>query len=336
MTTKVLNTMSTSTRINGIPLTLELNPIDTPFKQYLYEQVKKHNEEFEPCLFRVLPRLQDINEMCTFGVFSQTLMKSRVQYILASSSVNIDGALCTITQLSRYYLDFYHPNKLRSFGALTRATYELPQTPPLYIDPTIMMSGTYVDIKSAYFTTLINVGWDISYWQGVWLSPGRKPIDFPLKSSKPARSYLVTGSLKSSVGIWTGQKTYWRKTHNKHLNYQLWGYVTSMLHSIAQYAVSHCGACYVHTDGYIIPSENVAELIGYIKSWGLNAEVKAEGITYVCGFANFMCGEKRTKVFDPAKLQVKHDKIRWDIPALWLRDTTHRIININPADSIQD
>lgn len=327
--------MSISTRTRDVPLTLELNPIDTPFKQYAYEQIRQHNEDYTPCVFKHLPMLTDIDELCTFGVFTRTLMRSKKQYLMESATINIGGALSTITALSRLYLDYYHPHKLRAFGALTRATYQLPQRPPLYVDPTIMQHASYVDIKSMYFSILNQVGWDISYWSEHHLTTGRKPLDFPLKQCKPARSYLVTGSLKSAVGIWTGQKTYWRKTHNKHINYELWGYVQSVLHSIAQYAVLYCKAAYVHTDGYIVPDEYVQDLIQHISMYGLSAEVKTTGATYICGFANYMCGEKHTKVFNPAKLQRKQDKIRWDIPRLWVRDITNQVVTQNSTDSRQ-
>lgn len=318
--------MSISTPINGIPLTFELNPISTPFLQYLYERVKAHNEEYQPCLFKHLPMLQDIDEPCTFGVFSQQLMKSKKQYLSARASVNINGALTTVTNVSRLYLDYYHPHRLRAFGALIRDTYEYPQQPPLYVVRSIMQNGSYVDIRSTYFSILLNIGWDISFWKGVWLTPGRAPSDFPLARDKAARSYLVTGALKSAVGVWNGYKTFWMKTHNKHINYELWGCIQCILHSIAQYAVMNCHAVYVHTDGYIIPSEYVADLLYHIRSYGLDATVKATGVTIVCGFANYMCGEKRTKIFRADKATHPYDKIRWDIDAIWVRNTVASVI----------
>jgi hypothetical protein len=319
--------MSISTLIDRIPLSPGLNPIDTPLKQFIYGSAKAHNEEYTPCAFKTLPKLTEIDELCTFGVFSQTLMQSRKQYLLASGVINIDGAYTTITNVSRLYLDYYHPNKLRSFGALTRDTYELPAAPPLYIVPSIIQHGAYVDIKSTYFNILLNVGWDLSFWLGRWLTPGRKPLDFPLKENKPARSYLVTGCLKSAVGIWDGHNAYFRHTRNRHINYELWGYVTSTLHCIAQYAVLYCDARYVHTDGYIVPMKYADDLIAHIASWGLRAEIKAHGETMINGFANYICGEKRTKVFHPDRKRIGLNRIRWDVPAIWVRDATIEAIN---------
>jgi hypothetical protein len=297
--------------------------INSDFMQYAYEKSVEHNEKYHPVIFKTIPELESIEETCTFGVFSRTLIASKRHYSSIAASVDINGATCTITQLSRLYLDYYHPRRLRAFGALTRKLWELRQNPPLYVNRTIIPQGTYVDIKSTYYSLLTLVGWNADYYPSRWLIQGRLPLDYPLKDDKIARAYLVTGSLKSVVGIWNGKKAFYRKTHNPHINYALWGLVTDILHCIAQYAVSQCEAVYVHTDGYIVPEHRTEQLINHIATWGLTAGVKHQGETMVCGFSNFICGERITKGFDPTRVHDKVDGIDWDIDREWLRTAVY-------------
>lgn len=328
--------MSISTPTKTLKPAYDLSPIDSHLKQFLFDKAEQHNAEYKPALFRHLPDLHDIGEVCTFGVYAQTLMQSRRHFMTYAGSVNIAGAICSITQVSRWYLDYYHPKPLRSFGALTRATYELPPLVPTFIKPSILIKGTYVDISNTYFSILLNTGWDVSFYSGVWLTPGRMPLDFPLQNCKPARSYLVTQGLKGVVGIWTGAKVIYKPIHNRHLNYELWGYIKCVLHSIARFAVEVCNAIYVHTDGYIVPSNCVQTLMSYISSFHLSPRIVSEGETFVCGFGNYKCGDKYTKIFRPDRHGAYIDKINRDINPDWIRNETIRSIRTGVSRRLYD
>lgn len=323
--------MSTSIQTKLVTL-----PINSDFMQYAHERAVEHNAKFKPSVFKSVPPLESIDELCVFGVYSRTLLKSELHYLSIAASVDINGATCSITEVSRWYLDYYHPNSLRSFGSLTRSLWELSQRPPLYVHRSTIRKASYVDIKSTYYSILSVVGWNVDYYPHQWVIQGRLPLDFPLRNDKVARSYLVTASLKSVVGMWTGKRAFYRQTRNRHINYSLWGIVTDILHSIAQYAVDECEAVYVHTDGYIIPEEYTDKLINHISSWGLLAGVKHNGECMVCGFSNFMVGERRTEGFNPAKYHQDVDGIDRTVDRIWLRNAVVKAQQIGNGYRLYD
>lgn len=216
--------------------------------------------------------------------------------------VNMGYGAQTPGDVVRDYLDFYFPARLRAFHNEAKF-YDTHVSTPLFLRPGILSDGVYVDVKSAYFSIVNLVGWNVRYQPSSWVSPGRPCYDFPLANdtrriAKSARACLVSFGLHRKSTFWNGSKLSERATKNNHVNYGLWHIAQDILHAIASVAVQ-LGARYVHTDGYILPAGAAEILEEYIASWGFHSGRKGAGKTMVLGFGNFQVGEFRTKRLRP-------------------------------------
>lgn len=261
------------------------------------------------------PDIRSMEERVFWGVFSWSIPKLAQRWVKRNSIVQVNGLVATPSDIVRDYLDFNHPHPLRAVGIEARG-YEEHRFAPLFVRPTVLANAAYVDIKSTYYSIVLNLGWDVGYAPGRWLVPGRAPIDFPLPSDKSARNYLVSIGVSAGVTVWTGHKFQYLKGNNPHRNRGLWSVVMDTLHAIAECAIS-LGACYVHTDGYIIPTDRADVLIERIASFGLTANVRASGPAYVFGIGNYKVGEKQTLGFDPYRLQHSFDNL-YKVDSRWL------------------
>lgn len=262
------------------------------------------------------PNLRTVNDMLYWGVFSWQLPKLKERWVKSNSALLLGNLALTPGDAVRDYLDFYHPKTLRAIGTEARL-YGETRTAPLFVKRSLLLEGTYIDIRSAFFSIVKMVGWNINYMPGQWINPGRAPIDFPYPEIKGARNYLVSIALPAVVSIWNGYSMVYKNGHNAHINRGLWRCVMDILHSIASYAV-YLGAVYVHTDGYILPSEMAPLLSKKIEEFGLESRVLAQGETLVIGFGNYMVGDKKTKSFDPSTVQEDFKYIE-PTPADWLQ-----------------
>lgn len=244
------------------------------------------------------PDIRLFNERIIWGVFSWTFPARKVRQIKKSVVRDIGNGWQTPSEIARDYLDFYYPKRLRATGAQARAICE-HKTAPLFINPGVLQHGVYIDLQAAYFTIMLRYGWNVDYFPGRWIIPGRPPVDFPLAWDKIGRNCLVSAGISSSTNIWTGKKFIRKRTKNLHVNYGLWTLIQDLLHLVASFAVYRCEALYVHTDGYIIPVENRERLTDFIEALGLQWTIKGEGQTHVVSFGNFYCGERHTKYLDP-------------------------------------
>ncbi len=273
-------------------------------------------------LYSDFPDIREIHSRVYWGIYSWTLSALKRRWLLAHTSLSDNGLICSPADIVRDYLDYYHPRRLRATGVEVRQ-YEQPKSAPLYIHPSTIREGTYIDIKSTYFSIVKVIGWDINYLPGQWLTPGRAPLDFPLPADKPARNYLVSIGLPGSMTIWTGHQWVYQNAQNVHINLGLWSAVMDILHSIANIAVA-LGAIYVHTDGYILPSKNAAQLMQQIRLFRLTPEVRAEGETILLGFANYVCGSRKTKSLNPLRLQSHWTNV-YETDAEFLKNAIQRI-----------
>lgn len=290
--------------------------------QFIFNQTEKRNEKNKHVLYSDFPDITQIRERVYWGIYSWTLTKSKRRWLNYETALHVDDMICSPTDIVRDYLDFYHPNRLRATGLEVR-NYETRRYAPLYIHPTTIQDATYIDIKSTYYSIVTLLGWNVGYMPGQWLIAGRAPLDFPLPNDKPARNYLVSIGLPGEIDVWTGYRWVSQSVPNVHINLALWSVIMDILHSIASIAVA-LGAIYVHTDGYILPSERANELMLAIRQFRLTPEVRAEGPTILLGFANYMCGERRTKSFPHDNLQANFSNVV-QTPGRWLRKAINDI-----------
>ncbi len=273
--------------------------ISKHFYAYLVDRAKERHSKNEHIVYSSFPDIRHIRTMIYWGVFSWSIPKYRERWLIKSAAVDVEGYASTPGDIVRDYLDYWHPRPLRCIGAEARM-YQTPMSAPLYSTAHTIQNGTYIDISSAYFSIVKMVGWNINYLSEMWVIAGRAPIDFPLADHKGARNYLVSIGRPTPMLIWNGYEFKQKTARNVHTNLGLWHLVMEILHSIAAYAIA-CSAQYVHTDGYIIPTENVGYLLNYIESFGLSARVLGQGEAYVFGIGNYSVGDKRSKSFDPKR-----------------------------------
>lgn len=235
------------------------------------------------------------DERIYLGVMSWTLPDRHERWIKPSAVINIGNGLQTAGEIARDYLDFKFPNRLRATGAQA-ALLKMHRSAPLYCEPSVLEDATYVDLKSAFWSIMMLLGWNVDYYPSKWIVKGKAPDDYPLSEHKQARNSLVTCGLSTPLRMWTGKKVTRQFARNNHINMGLWAIIMDTLHAIAAYA-RQLDAVYIHTDGYILPSEKAKDLLTIIREFGLYASVKASGISTVIGMGNWKVGNKATKFY---------------------------------------
>lgn len=258
-------------------------------KQRNDERTEKYNHE----LINEWPRITDITSRVYLGMFAWTLPNDKRRLLWEPTHVNLGYGPATPGDIVRDYLGYKFPKRLR---VTTQQYHEIMKHRSF---PCMAIAGdypdmTYVDLKSAYWSIMCAVGWDVDYNPGKWMGVRSSVLDFPLPDNKPARSALVTAGLSSPVRVWDGHRLGWQSTNNMHINYSLWALVQDVLHGVA-HDMLDVGAVYVHTDGYIVPSGRVGEAMEVIESWGLRSGIKAAGPAHIWGVGVYRVGDHKTK-----------------------------------------
>ncbi len=294
--------------INEMEYHLDVRAIE---RRNRYKQVIEVKSAFE------WPRASDLTEPAILGTYSIATLKTKTRYMLAPGCLKIaryGTDIETATSLARDYLRemYRQPRITHSQAELTKNQYM-----PLYARPSYYNNGYYIDIKSAWWSILLLAGWDVDYWPGILLAPGRPPIDFPYPLHKLARSALVSVAQSTTIDITIpGQLTRTQKpAYNRLLNWPLYALIAHVLGAIAIQAIN-AGAIYVNSDGYIAPNEESAEkILNIINQWGLKSTVKHEGKGWVLGPGCYRVGSYRTKRNMPPStirnISINPDYVTW-------------------------
>lgn len=307
--------------MTNIGLTLT-HPNNQLLEQFIDERTEIRHSKNKHILYNQFPDIREISERVFWGMFTWTMPNSKRRLLVKNTAIRTGKLVMSAGDIVRDYLDFYHPAKLRCIGAEAR-DFLKPISAPLYVRPSIIQRGVYIDIESTYFSILKLIGWDCAYKRGKWVTAGRAPIDFPLPAHKGARNYLVSVGLNTPMTIWNGKEFIFQQGNNKHINMALWHLVQDILHSIATTAIE-LGAVYVHTDGYIIDETKAEKLISVIKDWGLNGRVLGEGESIVLGVGNYWVGDKKSKAFDYNRVQKPFCKIE-QTDGSWLQRQVQKL-----------
>ena len=300
---------------------------------YLNFQAETRHKTYRHVIYTSFPDIRDIPVRVFWGVFSWVIPSEKTRYVKRKSIVPCTVLASTPGDVVRDYLDYYHPRKLRAIAA-EAANYRQHKSAPLFFKPSITRKAMYIDIDSCYFSIVSITGWNVNYYPGKWLTPGRAPLDFPLSKAKGARSYLTSIGLPGRLAIWTGSQMLSLNAPNAHINLGLWSVTQDILHSIANTAIS-LGSTYVHTDGCIIPEDKAEQYMNYVKSWGLQPRIVADGTAYVIGFGNYQIGNKRTLNFDPARPQEAFCAVLPDNP-VWLKQVIGKLNTSGIARRLYD
>jgi hypothetical protein len=260
---------------------------------YLAERAFERQQKNRTELIERFPAFTDFQTPIFLGSYSWTFPLSHERMLYNPTAVTIGNGPQTPGEITRDYLDWKYPKRLRCVTDQWRAL-TVHRAYPCFARPGAYDDMVYLDIKSAYWSILSIFGWDADYFPGRWLGVRSNVFDFPLQDNKPARSGLVTAGLSSPTRFWTGSALQWRTTENKHVNLGLWALVQDVLHGVADDMLG-LGAVYVHTDGYIIPAENLAQGSEILNDWGLRGNVKAHGDANVLGVGSYRVGDFQTK-----------------------------------------
>lgn len=297
---------------------------DFTLSEYLELRAQERNEKSRHVAYKFFPDIRSMNTVVFWGVFSWAIPANKERWLRKNTMLTDGKYLSTPGDVVRDYLDYYHPMKLRAIRA-EALTYENQSSAPLYITASTIQNAMYIDVSSTYYSIVKLTGWNVGYLKEKWLTPGRAPLDFPIGHDKAGRNYLVSIGLKTPMTMWTGTRMVQKHAPNVHTNQALWALVQDILNSIALTAV-YLGAKYVHTDGYIVPAKNGQLLMKAIRDWGLSPRIIAEGPALICGFGNYMVGEKRTKHFDPAKRRsAPYSNLRTKLNGDWLKYQVNEI-----------
>lgn len=173
---------------------------------------------------------------------------------------------------------------------------------PAYAAPHKFAHGIYLDIRSCYWSIMNIVGWDVDYNPGYWLSPGKKPKNFPFQDHKIARNCLVSAGRMTGIPMFDPRKlpdNPYRivRSGNKLTNNQLPRLIHDVLNSIAEQCIN-AGAIYFNNDGMIAPTPGIAaKCSGIVSDWGLTVRIKGEGAGEVKGSGVYRVGSARTLTY---------------------------------------
>ena len=238
------------------------------------------------------PHLNDLDNRTLLGSFSWFTPVEHIRYVNPLTVVNIGLGDQTQPEIARDYLmvKYGKPPAIRKtqLSELLRT-----RNAPLWSMPGVYPDMCYIDIKSAYWSILRIIGWDVDYMPGKWLTFRSSLEDFPAPELKVARSALVSLSQSATLSVWTGERLGKEKTGSNLLNSALWACVFDILNGVANDMVS-LGAVYCHTDGYMLPKARAEQAIETIREWGLPASIKHEGDAEVTTVGVYRIGARQT------------------------------------------
>ena len=247
------------------------------------------------------PSLYTVPEPVIFGDFSWTLLKSKQRWIIKRVVLDIGNGPQTPTEIARDYVDAAFPRKLRAYADQI-PLIKMHRSAVLYAVPGRVLKGVYLDVKSAYWSIVKIVGYNVDYFPGKWVGQGRDMSDFPLPEHKLARSSLVSMGLMHPLKMWDGEGLIPMKKVNPRVNFGLWALVQDVLHGIAADLKQFCSLKYAHTDGFIVPYHEMETAVAIVsEKWGLPVRIKVQdnqeaiGLTQVYGVGRYEVGPVRTK-----------------------------------------
>lgn len=237
-------------------------------------------EKWAPIYVRKLPEVDSLNEMALLGAYSFSLPETRRRIIKETIKISPE-ARETPSAIARDYIRAIYKQGPRGTRRQLEIDDKIPPVPNV-AKPGKFAYGMYVDIHSCYWSIMNVAGWDVDYYPGLWLSPGRAPFDYPFPDHKVGRNCLVSSGRISGIPRYMPRKLPGDpfdeiKPGNSIKNNQLPRLIHDILNSIAGECI-RAGAVYSNNDGFIAPTPGIAAAcIRIVEDWGLTTSVKGEG-----------------------------------------------------------
>jgi hypothetical protein len=284
--------------------------------------------------------LTKIDVPCYVGSFSISSPATKQRWLLEENAIPFAGTHVSPADLARMYIGVkYDGVKRRICTDQWKNFYETYRQMPLSAYPVYLDEAYYVDIRSAYWSILTAVGWNVQYTPGKVVSI-KDPItcyDFPFAHIKMARNCLVSiGAEKSRmIKFWDGKgKLEYRRGGNNFINRMLWCLVSDVLNGIAHDALS-AGAVYAYTDGFIVPSSRTHAVVESVEAWGLPVAIKASGPCDITGPGSYSFeGGLTTKKYKKQRQHELH-KIT-PVHSDWLRTRVQWAAKLNRVGGVID
>lgn len=269
------------------------------------------NEKYAVTLLQQWFPLSEITVPTFIGSFAWTSIAAGKKWMLHKNAMLYADDYSSPADAARDYVETKYKKRRR---VTTPQYHEIMRhrAPPLYAQPCQLENAVYVDLKSAYWSIVRAVGWDVDYYPGRWIRVISDCDDFPFPDHKLARNCLVSVGLISQSKMWTGKHLVMKDKRNANVNMVLWAFVQDVLNGIAHDMIS-IGAVYAHTDGFILPAASEKDAYELVDSWGLTCGTKYRGAANVIAVGTYDIGTQRHKrminprphphiaVYDPGK-----------------------------------
>lgn len=274
----------------------------------------------------IFPSLYSIPDVTFIGSFAWTSTAGKWKIIHARHGILTGVGWQTPAELAR---DYVHIKYQKPGRVKTTQYHEFMRhrTAPLLALPGVYEKSLYLDLKSAYWSILQVIGWDVDYFPGKWLSVKSDVRDFPYWKNKLARNCLVSVGVTGQGKMWTGEKLVFHKKQNPYTNMMLWAAVQDVLAGVA-YDMKRAGAVYIHTDGYIVKEENYVSAMEVFDSWGLVGTIRSEGKHEVIGAGTYSSPNKPNNRL--ASMLPKQFESINPVKVDWLRDRFSRFAYQKP------
>jgi hypothetical protein len=308
----------------------------TQILEQMLELRRKKNEGQTVHLVDRFPKLTELTAMTFLGSFSWTCTATKERWILRKMAYDLGAGWMTPSDIARDYIEAKFGNKpLRCNTRQWQEVIRKRKHQPLYAKPCTLPTAYYLDMKSAYWQLLQLGGYDVDYMPSRYLSPRSDVYDFPVPSLKLARNCIVSMGLPSGVNVWLPESGFQRKKSKKaSVNLILWGFIQDVLHGFASDMVTKANACYVNTDGYIVPQWAMPLAEEVADSWGLTLGLKEMGEAVIRGAGDYDIGnhissrvritERPFKYIEPREKEWLRKKVKF-----WSKR-----INLEQRDSV--
>lgn len=251
-----------------------------------------------PYIFDYPDSILEVKVPAFVGDFSLTATGGLFRWLRKTAVVRPFGFDQSVTEVTRDYLSLKYKLPLKIRKAQIDATKDIPGAPLMAL-PGSYGDGVYIDIKSAYWQIVRAVGWDVEYFPGRYVAVGSSHEDAPefLVKQKLFRASMVSMCRTRDAHIYDGVSSIYSKSmSNPYVNYRLLRFVMDVLNGIAwEMSKKIVALWYVNTDGYIVSRAEVGTAISILTSWGLEFDIKGEGVTKVWGAGSYRVGSLNTR-----------------------------------------
>lgn len=274
----------------------------------------------------VFPSLYSIHTFTFIGSFAWTNTVEQWKIVNAKNAILTSLGWKTPAEIARDYVasTYSKPGRVKT---TQYQEFMRHRTAPLFALPGVYEKSLYLDLKSAYWSILQVIGWDVDYFPGKWLSVKSDNRDFPYWKNKLARNCLVSVGVSGKGKAWDGSKLVFHSKQNKYTNNMLWAAVQDVLAGVA-HDMKRAGAVYIHTDGYIVEEKNYVSAMEVFDTWGLVGTIRSEGRHEVIGAGTYSSPNKPNNRM--ANMTPKAFENINPVQVDWLRDRFGRFAHKRP------